>query len=526
MLDVVIVGGMIVDGTGGSAKKADVGIAGDRIEVVGNLSGVDARRIIRASGLTVSPGFIDTHTHSDGALLWDPQHANAIKQGVTTEILGQDGLSFAPLSPENYKAFGHYLAGILGSPSEGLDVSSVRSFRSHYDKKVAVNTAYNIPHGAIRLETLGFEDTPLRGEAMDRALDLVRQGMEEGAVGFSTGLSYHPNAWGDTYELIAICRVIAEYGGVFSIHLRDVNTDRAFGQGGVAEALEVGRRSGVKVHFSHYRTDASTAGQVRQRMELIDQAKAEGVDCTLELYPYPTGSTFPLSFIPSEFHRGGLESLIPRLSVARVREQILGEFESSPRRTLSDVVFTYARNNKELEGASLADVADERNSSLGETLIDLLIEENGQLCYRGAPPDNVRIWDQINKDTMELLSRPDYMVGSDAIPIGSMPHPRAYGCFPRFLGRLRSRYPVMGLEQAVQRITDNPARRFGLKDRGLVKEGYFADIAVFDEEQIIDNATYDDPTQFPTGIPYVLVNGQLAVDSERCTGVMAGRAIP
>ena len=526
MFDVIITGGTVVDGSGSPGFRADVGISGERIDVIGDLAQAEARRVINATGLTVSPGFIDTHAHSDGVLLWDPQHANGLRQGITTEILGQDGLSYAPMSADNYKTYRRYLSGILGEPPEDLDMSSVAAFRSHYHKKVSINTAYNIAHGAIRLETVGFEDAPLRGEAMDKALDLVRQGMEEGAVGFATGMSYHPNAWSDTYELIAICRVVAEYGGVYTTHLRDVNTDRGFGGGGVPEALEIGRRSGVKVHFSHHRTDASTAGQVAERMELIDKAKAEGVDCTLELYPYPTGSSFPLSFLPSDIHRGGVDDIIPRLSVARIRERVIDELESNPRRTLNDAVLTYMKNNKDLEGMSIPDIAKQRGAGLGETLLDLLIEEEGQICYRGAPPDSVRVWDQTSRDAMDFLARDDYMVGSDAIPIGSMPHPRAYGCFPRFLGRLRKKYPVISLEQTVQRMTDNAARRFGLTDRGLVKEGYFADMVIFDAEHVIDNATYDDPVQFPTGIPFVLVNGSVAVDSEHCTGVMAGQAVP
>ena len=526
MFDVIITGGTVVDGSGSPGFRADVGIVGERIDVIGDLSQAEARRVINATGLTVSPGFIDTHAHSDGVLLWDPQHANGLRQGITTEILGQDGLSYAPMSADNYKVYRRYLSGILGEPPEDLDMSSVAAFRSHYHKKVSINTAYNIAHGAIRLETVGFQDVPLRGEPLDKALDLVRQGMEEGAVGFATGMSYHPNAWSDTYELIAICRVVAEYGGVYTTHLRDVNTDRGFGGGGIPEALEIGRRSGVKVHFSHHRTDASTAGQVAERVELIDQAKAEGVDCTLELYPYPTGSSFPLSFLPSDLHRGGVDDIIPRLSVERIRERVIDELESNPRRTLHDAVLTYMKSNKDLEGMSIPDIAQQRGTGLGETLLDLLIEEEGQICYRGAPPDSVRVWDQISRDAMDFLAREDYMVGSDAIPIGSMPHPRAYGCFPRFLGRLRKKHPVISLEQTVQRMTDNAARRFGLTDRGLIKEGYFADIVVFDAEHIIDNATYDDPVQFPAGIPFVLVNGSVAVDSEHCTGVMAGQAVP
>ncbi len=526
MFDVIISGGTVVDGSGNPGYRGDVGIEGDRITAVGNLSAAGARRLISATGMTVSPGFIDTHAHSDGVLLLDPQHANGLRQGITTEILGQDGLSYAPMSANNYLTYRRYLSGILGEPPEDLDMSSVAAFRSHYDRKVSINTAYNIAHGAIRLETLGFRDLPLRGDALDRALELVRQGMEDGAVGFATGMSYHPNAWSDTDELVEICKVVAEYGGVYTTHLRDVNTDRGFGGGGVPEALEIGRRSGVKVHFSHYRTQASNAGQVAEQMKLIDEAKGEGVDCTLELYPYPTGSSFPLSFLPSSDHEGGPDEIMRRLGDGRMRQRMVRELESNPHRTLHDAVFTYMKVNKDLEGMSLPDVAEQRGTGLAETLLDLLLEEDGQICYRGAPPDSVRVWDQISRDAMDFLSRPDYMVGSDAIPIGSMPHPRAYGCFPRFLGRLRRKYPVISLEQTVQRMTHNAATRFGLTDRGIIADGNFADIVIFDAEHVIDNATYDDPVQFSAGIPFVIVNGVVAVDNERCTGAMAGRAIP
>ena len=195
-------------------------IEDDRIIVVGDVGEVDGARIVDGTGLAASPGFIDTHTHSDGSLLENPQHANSLRQGVTTEILGQDGLSYAPLSKENYLANRQYLSGILGLPSTELDMSSVASFKSHYHNKVSINTAYCIAHGAIRLETVGFEDVPLRGTNLDKAKDLIRQGMEDGAVGLATGMSYFPNAWSDTEELIELCKVVAEYQGVYVTHLR------------------------------------------------------------------------------------------------------------------------------------------------------------------------------------------------------------------------------------------------------------------------------------------------------------------
>ena len=526
MFDVLIVGGTVVDGTGTPRYPADLGIVGEAIEAIGDLSRSEARRVIDAGGLMVSPGFIDTHAHSDGVLLVDPQHANGLRQGITTEILGQDGLSYAPLSPENYRVYRRYLAGLLGEPPEDLDMGSVALFRSHYHRKVSINTAYCVPHGAVRLETVGFKDVPLLGEALDKAKRLVREGIEQGAVGFATGMTYFPNAWSDTTELVELCTTAREVGGVYVTHLRDVNTDRAFGGGGVPEALEIGRRSGVPVHFSHYRTQPDSAGEVAELLQLIDQAKAEGVDCSMELYPYPTGSSYPASYLPSHAHEGGPDAVIQRLRDPSERRELIDYLDTSSPRSLDDAVFSYLPKNSDLEGMSLPDIARQRGVSKGEALCDLLLDEELQVGYRGAPPHSVAQWRQVSRDCLELLSRSDYMVGSDAIPLGSFSHPRAYGTFPRFLGRLRRQFGVLTLEQMVQRMTDNPAGRFGLTGRGRIQQGYKADLVVFDADHINDNATYDDPHQFPTGIPFVLVNGQVAVDQERCTGVMAGQAVP
>ena len=517
---------MIYDGSGAPAYSGDILVRGDRIEAVGKFDDTESERIIEGGGLVAAPGFIDTHTHSDGILLEDPQHSNSLRQGVTTEILGQDGLSYSPLSRENYLANRRYLSGILGLPPEKLDMSTVAAFKSHYDRKVSINTAYCIAHGAIRLETVGFKDMPLRGEQLDKAKNLIRQGMEEGAVGLATGMSYFPNAWSDTDELVELCKVVAEYGGVYVTHLRDKNTDRGFGGGGVAEALEIGRRSGAKVHFSHFRTDESTAGRVRERTELIDKAINEGIDISLELYPYPTGSTFPLSFLPSYAHEGGPEAIMQRLENPQERKKLSDYLDNDYPRPIHDAVFSYVPLYADLEGKSLPQVASERGTTLGTTLCDMLLENKAQVGYWGSPPVSVSAWDQVNRDAMELLSRPDYMVGSDSIPLGNYPHPRAYGTFPRIVGRFQRKYNVMKLEETIQRLTDNPARRFGLESRGLIKPGYYADIVIFDPESVIDNSTYDDPKQYPTGIPYVIVNGELAVDNETCTGKYPGRAIP
>jgi N-acyl-D-amino-acid deacylase len=526
MFDVLITGGMVIDGSGKPGYRTDVGIVGEKINAIGDLSQAEARRVIDATGHIVSPGFIDTHVHSDGALLNDPQHAGGLRQGVTTEILGQDGLSYAPTSAENYRIYNRYLSGILGRAPDDLDMSSVEAFRANYHKKCAINTAYPIAHGALRLETCGFYDVPMIGDRLKHAKRLVREGMEQGAIGFATGLSYHPQSWSDTTELIELCKVVAEYDGIYITHLRNVNPDRGFGGGGVPEALEIGRKSGVKVHFSHFRTAANNVGEVQEQLEPIDKAKAEGLDITLELYPYPTGSTFLVSNMESAFHEGGPDGIIKRLSDPAERAKVAVELESNTRRILDEAIMSHLPNTPQFEGLSITEIAKRRGKSSGEAAIDLFLENDLEVGFWLTPPDDIRVWRDLNKDFMQFLSRPDYMVGSDAIQVGGHPHPRAYGTFPRFLGRLRRQVPIMTVEQIVQRMSDNPARRFGLTSRGRIEEGYFADVVVFDSERIVDVATYDDPQQHPAGIPFVLVNGEVAVDHERCTGIMAGQAIP
>ena len=299
VLDVIISGGTVVDGSGAPGFDADVGIGGDTIQVIGDLSRSQTRRIIDAAGMTVSPGFIDTHTHSEGALLVDPQHACGLRQGITTEVLGLDGMSYAPLSADNYLIYRRYLGGLLGDPPDDLDFSSVTAFRANYHEKVSINTSYLVPNGAIRLEALGFRDVPLAGDAMNKARQAIKEGIKQGVVGFSTGGAYYTDPGTYTSELIELCRVVRDAGGVYVCEPRRANAVRAYGGDGVSEALHVARETGVRLHLAHYRTSPETAGQIDKRMELIDQAKAEGVDCTLDIYPYPAGSSISVSVLPS-----------------------------------------------------------------------------------------------------------------------------------------------------------------------------------------------------------------------------------
>jgi N-acyl-D-amino-acid deacylase len=372
-----------------------------------------------------------------------------------------------------------------------------------------------------------MNDVPLTGDLLDTAKRILRESLEQGAVGFATGLSYYPNSWSDTDELCALMEVTREFGRPMSIHLRNHNPERGFGGGGVAEAIEVARRTGTKLHFEHYRTQPDTAGEVDEIMEPIDRAKDEGVDITLETYPYPVGSSFPQSFFPSYFHEGGPEEMLKVLNDEDRRAELIVRMREAGYASPSGNMWTHigSEGNRHLEGMLFDDVAADWGVSVEEAVCRVMAEESLACGFRGTPPLSVRPWRQVEEDVMQLMARPDYMVGSDSIPVGGMPHPRAYGCFVRVLGRLRRRYnyPV---EQVVQRMTQNPAERFGLTDRGVIAEGMFADLVVFDAEHVIDRSTFEDPAVHPEGVPWVLVNGEFAVENEDVTGVLAGEAIP
>ncbi|NQW20992.1 MAG: amidohydrolase family protein [Chloroflexi bacterium] len=527
--DVIIRGGTVVDGTGASPVRADVGITGDRITTVGNIpmSASESTKTIDSTGLHISPGFIDVHSHADAALLNDGQHASGIRQGVTTEIISPDGLTLAPLSAENYKLYRWYLSGILGFAPEGLDMSSIEASRKNYHLKTACNVATFAGHGPIRLEAAGMNDVPLTGKTLKTAQNLLRESFEQGAVGFATGLSYYPHSWSDTDELCALMEVAKEFDRPMSIHLRNHHKERAFGDGGVPEAIEVARRTGTKLHFEHYRTFPKTAGQLDRLMEPIDKAQSEGVDITLETYPYPVGSSFPQAFFPGYFHEGSPEHMLNILTDEGKRTELIARMGEISYTSVKGNVWTHIGEggNKNFEGWLFEDVAEEWGVSIEEMMCRMMVETSLACGMRVAPPGNVQKWRQVEEDIMQLMARPDYMVGSDSIPVGGMPHPRAYGCFVRMVGRLRRRYNYP-LEQVVQRMTQNPAERFGLTDRGVIKEGKFADLVIFDEQKITDRSSFEDPKVHPEGIPYVLINGRLVVENEAVTGVMAGYAIP
>jgi N-acyl-D-amino-acid deacylase len=516
MVDILIRNGRIVDGTGQTWFRGSVGVTGDTVTVLrGDTSAVLADRVIEASNYVVCPGFIDMHSHSDLMLLSNPQHEVKVRQGVTTEALGMDGLSYAPSSPANLELLLNYLAAVNGTPPADVRWSSVKDFLDLFDQRVSCNVVYFVPHAAIRVEAMGWEDRVPTAAETRRMQELAIQGMRDGAFGFATGLTYPPGAYSDTDELVAVCQAIKDLGGFYVTHARYSLGDRLLDP--FREAIMIGRRSGVPVHISHYHNPVDGMGE--KMVALVDEGRNSDVDVTFDQYPYPAASTLLHSLLPYWVHAGGPAVLLRRIQDRRVREEIGDSVDPQWGLTLDHYIFSHIKSdrNREWEGRSLTDLARARGKKMVDTICDLLVEEDLEVAFvaRTGNPDNIRT----------IVKHPAQMVGSDGLLTGGHPNPRTYGTFPYVLGQLVREEGLLRLEEAVRKMSAIPAQRLGLKDRGILRDGMRADVVLFDPDRVAAKATFEEPKQYPEGIDYVLVNGQLVIDNGVHTGALPGRAL-
>ena len=516
MLDLIIRGGRIVDGSGSPWYYRDVGIRGERIAAIGRLDRSEAHRVIEANGRVVCPGFIDTHTHSDVMLLANPRHEPKVMQGVTTELLGLDGLSYAPLSPANRQMMRRYLCGLNGEPDIAWDWNSVSEFLARFDRQVAVNVAYLVPHNALRLEAMGFADRDATNEELVRMQELMAQGMGEGAVGFSTGLDYCPCRYANEKELTKICEVVATYDGVSVWHTRknDIGLIEA-----IKEVIGIAEKTGVKTHFSHYSVQGlENKGKSKEMLAIVDEARAKGLDVTFDCYPYIASSTTMVILLPRWAHEGGPEAILSRLGDPKIRGEICADIrKASPAWDRYVLTCVPSEKNKIYEGKNLLEASKMAGRDAAEFVCDLLLEERLAAGYLSFLSNE--------EDTRIIMKHPCHVAGSDGILVGDRPHPRAWGTFARYLGVYCRELGIMSLEEVIRHMTAAPAQCLGLNDRGLVKEGLAADLVIFDPQTVIDNATFDEPKKYPSGIDYVLVNGATVVDEGKHMGILNGRAL-
>ena len=524
MTDLLIRGGTLVDGSGAPGRPGGLVVSGDRIRILGpDDEPPPVERVIDATGLVVAPGFIDLHSHSGLWLLHEPTHEPKVRQGVTTEVIGVDGLSYAPLTdPADLAALVTMNAGLDGRPDVALDWDTVASYLGRFDGGVAVNVALLIGNSALRLCVLGWDDGPADHMAMADMRGMLREGMAEGAFGLSSGLDYPPGAYASTEELADLTAAAAREGGFYHTHVRYDLGDRYLDP--FREALAIGEMAHGPVHLTHFYHRQNYPGGHEAMLALVDDARAEGKDVTFDTYPYEWASTRLLIQLPQWVQAGGPEALKARLADAATRQRLREEMtrhdplHGAPL-TWADVRLGafHSEANQRWEGHTLEDVSRETDRDPIETLCDLLLDEDLRLNQVTPGP-----W---SETLPHFVTHPVGMVGTDSTFIGLKPSPRTYGSYPRVLGQFVRDERRLSLEEAVRKMTSAPAARLGLRDRGLLRDGYVADVVLIDPARVRSNATYDDPRQFPEGIDFVMVNGELVVDGGRHTGALPGRAL-
>ncbi len=514
MFDYLIRNGRVVDGTGLPWIAADVGITGDRISAVGALGRASAKQTIDATGKVVCPGFVDAHVHGDLPLLADPIHEQGVRQGVTTHVIGQDGVAFAPASPATMAYMRRYTAGFNGNlPTPGHDWHSIGEFLAQFDGQSSINACVLIPNGNVRMEVLGLDPRKPTARELSWMKALVREGMEQGAVGLSSGLDYVPSIYADEDELTALCEEIAPFGGMYVTHMRGYNREKA--PAALQEVFNIGKRARCGVHVSHFNCLAD------QTVPLLDAARAEGVDVTFDLYCYLYGSTIvAMLTLPPETLEGGIEATVERLKLPETRKKLEAAF-ANPRFPIETIRLASLPHDKyrHLEGQTLPRAAELCGQSVLDFTCDLLIATDlaaGCVIRHFA--------ERQESDILKLMKHPLMMAGSDGIYVGGKPHPRGTGCFARYLGH-HVRNGDWTLEEAVMKCSYHVARRFGLKDRGLIREGLAADVVVFDAGTIADRSTYDDGKALAVGVEHVFVNGTPVLLNGERTNARPGRGL-
>jgi len=518
VLDLLIRGGLIIDGTGNPGFYGAVGVEGDRVRILrGDVSALQAARVLDATGRIVCPGFIDMHAHSGLVMLAQPQHEPKVQQGVTTELIGVDGNSYAPFTThEDFLKFVEVNSGLDGNPPLPGRWSTVDQYLAMFHGKVAVNVAYIIGNCPLRISSVGWGDRPASAAEMANMRSLFREGLEEGGFGLSTGLDMPPGSYASTEELVALSREAMRLGGIYHTHVRYTLGDRFLDP--FREALDIGRQSEIPIHITHFYQTAVHPDGAERMLGLVEDARDEGLDVTFDSYPYPLSSTKLLIAIPPWAHDGGPERLKGVLRSPDTRARLRQEVRP---RALSwwDMWLTNFRHPRHhiYEGRSIGQVAEMMGKEVVDAICDLLLEENLELCYVSAGANGATL--------PKFVSHPLSMVGSDALLIGEYPSPRSYGTFPLILAEFVREERFMALPDAIRKMTSFPAQRLGLPDRGLLRDRFAADVVVFDAQRIKAPGTRTQPKQFPIGIDYVIVNGQVVVEKGQHTGILAGRAL-
>ena len=513
----------IVDGTGNPWFWGDVLLDGARIKAVLPRGSHVEARTVDVGGHILCPGFVDGHSHSELALLEAPEALAKVMQGVTTENLGLDGMSLAPLHDSNKEDWKKHLSGLAGKSQVEWTWNSLKDYFDCVDAaRPALNVSSYVGLGTVRLAVMGMTDRPATPDEIEQMRAIITQCMAEGARGISAGLIYPPSQYQSTEEVVALARTAAALGGIYDVHMRNEADHIATS---IDEVIRIGRESGIPVMITHFKIRGRRNwGRAAELMATIDAARAEGVDVTMAQYPYTAGSTFLHVVIPPWYHRRGVDGLIKALCDERdaikkdMAERLDWEnFSDSVGWEKIFVSSVKTEANERFVGKSITEIAAMRGlADPADAVFDLLVEEElavGMISFGLDEPDITAI-----------MRHPAVSFITDGLMSGR-PHPRAYATFPRILGRYVREQGVLSLEEAIRKMTSLPARKIRLNSKGVIAAGYDADIVVLDEAAIIDTNSYDDPRKHPDGIIHVLVNGEFVVRDGAFTGARPGKCV-
>lgn len=524
--DILIVGGTVLDGTGQDGYTADVGIRDDRIVAIGDLQEVPAGRVLDAKNRRVAPGFIDIHTHSDISVLFHPGQESIISQGITTQVVGNCSLCVGFATEDSVFAFEKRWLGAHGIRIDWNDLDG--HLRRVQESGTATNYVMLAGQGTLRKRVIGMESRPPSSDELERMKGELERAFEAGAWGMSTGLEYTPSGYADVAELAELAQVAAPYGGFYASHLRNEGDTLIEA---VAEAIEIGERAGVPVQLSHHKAEGQRNwGKVRRTLEMVEEARARGLDVQLDQYPYTAFQTsMSVQFLPAWANIGDNDTVLARLEDPGQRAAILSDIRTNHAdwdelEPWERVQIGVCRTNREIQGRSIAELARKAGKNPIETVLDIILAERNFVSAI-----NFAIHED---DITFVMQHPLTMIGSDAVgtcPHGKMGedrvHPRSYGTFPRVLGHYVRERNVLTEEAAIRKMTALPADRLGLIDRGRIAIGQFADITVYDPAKITDNATFADSHRFSSGLEWVLVNGRVAWQQDAPTGAISGRVL-
>jgi N-acyl-D-amino-acid deacylase len=526
-VDLAIENGLIVDGSGSPWYRANLSIKNDVIAAISRLKIKEARQVIDAKGHVISPGFIDMHSHSDLTLMAGADAESKIRQGVTTEVIGNCGESAAPLEGEAVEVAQAH------ADEYGLKVtwSSLAGYMKKLERLgVVLNVACLIGHGTVRSCVIGFENRAPTPSEMRRMQEHVTVSMQEGAFGFSSGLFYAPGCYAKLDELVALARVVAKFGGFYASHIRDESDGL---EKATDEAIAVGIEAGIPVQPSHHKACGERNwGKVKRTLRKIAIARRNGFDVTVDVYPYTAYNTSLSAAIPPWAHEGGDERLVGRLKNQAVRRKLKRDMQAGSRswesmtkgRSWDRFMISSFAEKPSLVGKTIEQISRKRRCDPYDAIFDMLIEGNAMV--------GVVVEDMNEQDVQLVLQSPFSMIGSDGESMSTRgllgkgkPHPRSFGTFPRVLGRYVRQKHVLGLEEAIRKMTAFPANRLGLRNRGLLRQGMKADIVIFNPATIVDTATYLQPKRFPVGIEYVIVNGKVTVSNGKYLKRLNGRVL-